>query len=287
MPTVDPGQESSVPETQRVERSEAAAASPPDGPAVLAIDIGGTNVKIRIERDPQRRRFPSGLTLTPPQMVEEVRRLAEDWTFEAISIGVPAPVLGERVLREPVNLGRGWMDFGFAAAFGRPVKLVNDAAMQAVGSYLGGRMLFLGLGTGLGSCMIDRHLVQPMELAHLPFRRGRTYEESVGEKALLRKGKKRWRSVVGEVCATLQAALLPDYVVLGGGNARLLKELPAGCVLGDNANAFKGGFRLWRREWADSLPAPFTPPAAAATGERATGSEEASLTQGTAGQPGV
>lgn len=253
-----------MPETPRTDESSEAAASasaPPPGPAVLAIDIGGTNVKIRVERDPQRRRFPSGPTLTPSQMVEEVRRLAEDWAFEAVSIGIPAPVLGDHVLREPVNLGRGWMDFDFAAAFGRPVKLVNDAAMQAVGSYLGGRMLFLGLGTGLGSCMVDRHLVQPMELAHLPYRRGRSYEEWVGEKALLQKGKKRWRSIVAEVAETLRAALLPDYIVLGGGNARLLKELPQGCVLGDNANAFAGGFRLWRREWTDALPTPFMPPA--------------------------
>jgi polyphosphate glucokinase len=252
-----------VPEASRA-ANQPAAPPPGRGPAVLAVDVGGTHVKIRIESDLERRRFESGPTLTPAQMVEGVLGLAEGWSFDVVSIGIPSPVQGDRVLKEPVNLGRGWMDFGFAAAFGRPVKLVNDAAMQAVGSYLGGRMLFLGLGTGLGSCMIDRHLVQPMELAHLPYRRGRSYEQWVGEKALLKEGKRRWRAIVGEVSETLHAALLPDYIVLGGGNSRLLKALPGGCVLGDNANAFEGGFRLWRREWADSLPTAFTPPAAVA-----------------------
>jgi len=262
--------------------SAAAAASTP-GPAVLAIDIGGSHVKIRIEGDPERRRFESGPTLTPAQMTEGVLKLAEGWSFDVVSIGLPAPVIGTEVLREPANLGRGWMDFGYASAFGRPVKLVNDAAMQAVGSYLGGRMLFLGLGTGLGTCMIDRYLVQPMELAHLPYRRGRSYEQWVGEKALLKEGKKHWRGIVGEVVETLRAALLPDYVVLGGGNARLLKALPEGCVLGDNANAFEGGFRLWKRAWAESLPTRFTPPAAVA-GPTTPAAPEAPAEQRTAGK---
>lgn len=235
-------------------------------PSVLSIDIGGSHVKIRVPSDPERRRFPSGPTLTPQAMVEEVLKLAEGWSFESVSMGLPAPILDASVLRNPVNLGPGWVDFDYAGGFGKPTKLVNDAAMQAVGSYLGGRMLFLGLGTGLGSCMIDRHLVQPMELAHAPYRRGKTYEDYVGERSLEKRGKSRWRKSVTDVVKILQAALLPDYVVLGGGNGRLLKSLPDGCLLGDNANAFEGGFRLWQKEWKNSLPTRFElpkPPAAA------------------------
>lgn len=227
---------------------------------VLAIDIGGSHVKIRIPSDPEPRRFESGPTLTPQQMVEGVLGLAKDWKFTSVTIGIPAPIVGMSVVKDPANLGQGWTAFDYAGAFGMPVKIVNDAAMQAVGSYLGGRMLFLGLGTGLGSCMIDRYLVQPMELAHAPYRRGRSYEDYVGERSLLRRGKSRWRKHVEMVVGILSAALLPDYVVLGGGNTRLLKEMPARCRRGENTNAFLGGFRLWQPEWKDSLPMPFTPP---------------------------
>lgn len=229
-------------------------------PSVLAIDIGGTNVKIRIESDTERRRFPSGPGLTPQAMVEGVLKLAEGWRFDRVSIGLPAPIVDSSVIREPVNLGPGWMGFDYAGAFGKPTKLVNDAAMQAVGSYVGGRMLFLGLGTGLGSCMIDRYLVQPMELAHAPYRRGKSYEDYVGERSLEKRGKGRWRKSVEDVVSILRAALIPDYVVLGGGNVRLLKSIPEGCLRGDNANAFEGGFRLWKPEWKDSLPAKFEVP---------------------------
>ena len=236
-------------------------ATPPESDLpTLAIDIGGSHVKIRVPSDPDRRRFASGPTLTPQAMVDGVLDLAKGWSFEQISIGVPAPIVGGRVVRNPANLGPGWIDFDYAAAFGRPIKLVNDAAMQAVGSYLGGRMLFLGLGTGLGSCMIDRHLVQPMELAHAPYRNGRTYEDYVGEASLEKRGKGRWRKSVCDVTTILQAALLPDYVVLGGGNGRHVKELPPRCIHGDNANAFLGGFRLWEPAWTESLPEAFELP---------------------------
>ncbi|MSR44324.1 MAG: ROK family protein [Phycisphaerales bacterium] len=220
---------------------------------VLAIDIGGTNVKCRVESDAERRAFPSGPTLTPEQMVDGVKKIGEGWSFDVITIGLPAPILGNRASRDPANLGPGWMDFDYAAAFGRPVKLINDAAMQAVGSYEGGRMLFLGLGTGLGSCFIADHLILPMELAHLPYRKGKEVEQFVGVKALKKLGKKEWTRDVHDVIKIFSAALLPDYVVLGGGNSVRLKTLPENCRLGANANAFIGGFRLWTPEWAKSV----------------------------------
>lgn len=221
---------------------------------VLAIDIGGTHVKIRVPSDPEKRAFESGPTLTPQGMVQGVLELSKGWSFDRISIGIPAPVIDNRPVHDPVNLGGGWVEFDYDRDFGRPVKLINDAAMQAVGSYDGGKMLFLGLGTGLGSCLIAGNVIIPTELAHLPYRKGQSFEDYVGLRGLDRLGKKSWRRHIDRVTAMLHAALMPDYVVLGGGNARLLKELPEGCRLGDNANAFLGGFRLWQPEWENAVP---------------------------------
>ena len=218
---------------------------------VLVIDIGGTSVKILVTGHDAPRQFPSGPDLTPEKMVEGVVQAAAGWDYEAVSVGYPGPVWHGRPLLEPVNLGPGWVGFDFAAAFGRPVKVVNDAAMQALGSYQGGKMLFLGLGTGLGSAMIVDGVIEPMELAHLPYRKA-TFEDYVGIGGLKRLGKKKWRRAVADVVACLSAALEPDYVVLGGGNAKKLKELPPKCRAGNNANAFLGGFRLW--ESADQPP---------------------------------
>jgi polyphosphate glucokinase len=213
---------------------------------VLVIDVGGTHVKVLATGKRVYRQVESGPTMTAEQMVAAVKQLVPDWKYEAVSIGYPGPVVHDRPLHEPKNLGGGWVDFDFRQAFGCPVKLVNDAAMQALGSYKGGRLLFLGLGTGLGSAMVVDGLVAPMELAHLPYKNGRTYEDYVGLRGLKRLGKKRWRRHVAAAVALLQAALEPDEVVIGGGNAKKLAELPPGCRLGDNANAFTGGFRLWQ-----------------------------------------
>ena len=213
---------------------------------VLVIDVGGTNVKILATGQTEPRKFPSGPTLTPKQMVGRVKKLTGDWKYDAVSVGYPGMVVRNRPLAEPHNLGRGWIGFNFEAAFKHPVKVVNDAAMQALGSYKGGKMLFLGLGTGLGSAMIVDGIVEPMELAHLPYKRG-TYEDYVGERSLKKRGKKKWRRYVADVVERLIAALEPDDVVLGGGNVKKLKDLPNGCRLGDNANAFLGGFRLWEK----------------------------------------
>jgi polyphosphate glucokinase len=222
--------------------------------STLAIDIGGTHVKIRIPSEPEKRRFDSGPTLTPRQMVDAVRKLAVGWSFDSVSIGLPAPIRNDRPVKEPANLGPGWLDFDYDADFGVPVKVINDAAMQAVGSYDGGRMLFLGLGTGLGSCLIANHAIMPMELAHLPYRKGKTFEDYVGVHGLELLGKKRWRRHVATVCDMLFAALLPDEIVIGGGNMTHLKAMPERCRAGDNANAFEGGFRLWQPEWAAAVP---------------------------------
>lgn len=213
---------------------------------VLVIDIGGNNVKILASGQKESRKFPSGPTLTPKQMVAGVKKLAGDWKYDVVSIGYPGMVVRNRLVAEPHNLGGGWMEFDFAAAFKRPVKIVNDAAMQALGSYKGGKMLFLGLGTGLGSAMIVDGTIEPMELAHLSYKKG-TYEDYVGERSLEKRGKKKWRSHVADVVGRLIAALEPDDVVLGGGNVKKLKVLPKGCREGDNANAFLGGFRLWEK----------------------------------------
>jgi len=224
------------------------------GHKVLAIDVGGTHVKCRVASDPEKREFPSGPTLTPHEMVAGVLKLTQGWSFDRVSIGIPAPVVGNRPAREPANLGSGWMSFDFDKDLARPVKLLNDAAMQAVGSYRAGKMLFLGLGTGLGSCLVAGNVIIPLELAHLPYRKGRTFEDYVGLRGMERLGKKAWRRHVERVVAAFQAALIPDEVVLGGGNVAHLKDLPGRCRRGDNANAFLGGFRLWEREWANAVP---------------------------------
>ena len=213
---------------------------------VLAIDIGGTHVKILATGQDEPRRFVSGTTLTPKRMVAGVKKLARTWKYDVISMGYPGMVVRNRPLAEPQNLGRGWVGFNFEAAFRRPVKVINDATMQALGSYKGGKMLFLGLGTGLGSTMIVDGVIEPMELAHLPYKKA-TYEDYVGERSLDKRGKKKWRRHVEDVVERLVAALEPDDVVLGGGNVKKLKELPKGTREGDNANAFLGGFRLWEK----------------------------------------
>lgn len=215
-----------------------------DVQTVLVVDIGGTNVKVLASGRTERRRTPSGRTLTPAQLVDDVRRLADGWDYDVLAIGYPGVVHRDRPATEPHNLAPGWVGFDFAAAFGKPAKVINDAAMQALGSYERERMLFLGLGTGLGSAMVVRGLVLPMELAHLPYRHS-TFEDHVGARALDRLGKKKWRARVADVAARLGAALVPDEVVIGGGNAKLLNEPPPGCRIVDNTRAFTGGFRLW------------------------------------------
>jgi len=211
---------------------------------VLVIDVGGTNVKILATGQSEPRKFPSGPTLTPEAMVAGVTKLAEDWPYDAVSIGYPGLVVRGKILTEPHNLAPGWVGFDFQAAFGKPVKLINDAAMQALGSYQGGLLLFLGLGTGLGSAVVAEGIVVPMELAHLPYRKG-TYEDYVGRRGLKRMGKKKWARHVGVVVTRMAAALHPDDIVLGGGNTKKLKALPPGSRAGQNVNAFAGGFRLW------------------------------------------
>ncbi|MGX9428054.1 MULTISPECIES: ROK family protein [Bradyrhizobium] len=211
---------------------------------ILVVDVGGTHVKILASGEKVRREIDSGPTLTARQMVSSVKKLADGWEYDLVSIGYPGPVVHDRPVAEPHNLGKGWMGFNFTAAFKLPTKVINDAAMQALGSYGGGKMLFLGLGTGLGSAMVIDGIVQPMELGHLPYKK-RIYEDYVGARALEEFGKKAWRKHVEDVVEHLVAALQPEDVVLGGGNAKLLKELPPLCRLGDNANAFKGGFRMW------------------------------------------
>ncbi|HZL79701.1 MAG TPA: ROK family protein [Candidatus Limnocylindrales bacterium] len=212
---------------------------------ILVIDVGGTHVKVRATGQKTHMEISSGSGMTAKKMVAAVRKIIAGWKYEAITIGYPGPVLHEHIVGEPHNLGKGWVTFNFQKAFGCPVKIINDAAMQALGSYAGRRMLFLGLGTGLGSAMIVDGVLEPMELAHLPYKKGRAYEDYVGLAGLKRLGKKKWRRHVSDVVNLLKSALEVDYVVLGGGNARLLKKLPPGSRLGDNANAFRGGLRLW------------------------------------------
>jgi polyphosphate glucokinase len=213
---------------------------------VLVVDVGGSNVKILATGQTEPRRFRSGPSLTAKQMVAGVKKLARGWKYDVVSIGYPGMVVRNRLLAEPYNLGDGWMGFDFESAFQRPVRVINDAAMQALGSYKRGKMLFLGLGTGLGSTMIVDGIVEPMELAHLPYKKG-TYEDYVGERSLDKRGKKKWRRYVADVVERLTAALEPDDIVLGGGNATKLKKLPMGTRLGNNNNAFLGGFRLWEK----------------------------------------
>jgi polyphosphate glucokinase len=213
---------------------------------VLVVDIGGTHVKVLATGQAQPRKFPSGPTMTPKQMVSGVKKLAAEWKYNVVSIGYPGPVVRNRPVAEPRNLAAGWVGFNFEKAFACPLKLINDAAMQALGSYKGGKLLFLGLGTGLGSAMVVDGILEPMELGHLPYKKA-TYEDYVGLRGLKKWGKKKWRCHVADVVARLIAALQPDDVVLGGGNVKKLKELPRGCRVGDNANAFLGGFRLWEQ----------------------------------------
>src|SRR5205823_9447388 len=208
----------------------------------------GTHVKMLATGRKKPIEIPSGPDMTAKKMVQAVRKAAAAWPYDAVSIGYPGPVIHGHPVAEPHNLGRGWVGFNFRKAFGRPVKVINDAAMQAFGSYRGGRMLFLGLGTGLGSALIVDGVLEPMELAHLPYKNGRTYEDYVGVRGLERFGKKRWRRHVAEVTELLKRALEADDVVLGGGNAKRLKHLPDGARWVDNRNAFVGGFRLWDRQ---------------------------------------
>ena len=215
--------------------------------AVLVIDLGGTNVKVLATGQKEPRRYPSGPTMTPRRMVRVVKKLVQDWKFDCVSLGFPGPIINECPLREPHNLGGGWMGFNFRKAFGCPVKVINDAAMQALGSYKGGRMLFLGLGTGLGAAMIVDGMLEPMELAHLTYKDGKTYEDYLGLRGLERSGKKKWRRHVATIVKKLKIALKADYVVLGGGNSKKLKKLPLGTRLGSNACAFVGGFRMWQK----------------------------------------
>ena len=212
---------------------------------VLVVDVGGTHVKVLVTGEKEPREFDSGPTLTAAQMVAGVKAVVADWKYDAVSIGYPGPVLHGRPVLDPHNLGPGWVAFDYQAAFGCLVKVVNDAAMQALGSYCGGKMLVLGLGTGLGSCMIVEGIVEPMELGHLPYRDGGTFEDYVGIRGLQKHGLTQWRRDVADVVRRLITALAPEDVVLGGGNIHQLDTLPPGCRPGDNANAFLGGFRLW------------------------------------------
>jgi polyphosphate glucokinase len=212
---------------------------------VLVIDVGGTNVKILATGQEEVRKIPSGKDMTAAMMVDAVMKAATGWDYDVVSIGYPGPVVMGKPLLEPKNLAPGWVGYDFEKHFGKPVKVINDAAMQALGSYEGGRMLFLGLGTGLGSALIIDRVVAPLELAHLPYRKGRTFEDYVGERGLERLGKRKWRRAVKDVVMRLKAALVADYVVIGGGNVKNLKSLPPGARAGDNSKAFIGGFRLW------------------------------------------
>jgi polyphosphate glucokinase len=216
---------------------------------VLVVDIGGTNVKILVTGQTERRRFKSGRQLTPKRMVRQVKALAKDWKYDVVAIGYPGLVVNGQPAREPRNLGRGWVKFNYRAAFGRPVKILNDAAMQALGSYRGGVMLFLGFGTGVGAALVANHTVIPMELGHLSYRKG-TFEQYVGRRGIEKYGKAKWRQHVATGVERLIDSFLVDEVVLGGGNAKKLKQLPPKCRLGSNANAFVGGFRIWESEHA-------------------------------------
>ncbi|MGA7540453.1 MAG: ROK family protein [Steroidobacteraceae bacterium] len=225
-----------------------ATTKPPDPAHTLVVDVGGSHVKFRLGPRGKIRRFDSGPDMTATDMARQVRKLARGLPYRAVSIGYPGLVLRGRIAAEPYNLGPGWVDCDFQKIFGRPVRVINDATMQALGSYEGGRMLFLGLGTGLGATLIVDGAVEPMEIGHMPYKRGRTFEDYVGERGRKRLGNKEWRKAVTEVITRLKEALEADYVVLGGGNAARLKELPEGVRLGDTLNAFKGGLHLWRTD---------------------------------------
>jgi polyphosphate glucokinase len=216
---------------------------------ILVIDVGGTHVKVLATGRKEPVKIPSGPNMTPKKMVKQVREATSGWNYSVISMGYPGPVIHGHPVSEPHNLGGGWVGFDFKKEFSHPVKIINDAAMQALGIYEGGRMLFLGLGTGLGAAMIVDGILEPMEMAHLPYKKGRTYEDYLGIRGLKRLGKKKWRKHVADVAEKLKNAVEADYVVLGGGNAKLLKTLPPGCRRGNNATAFTGGFRLWDDAW--------------------------------------
>lgn len=219
----------------------------PPSQVVLAIDIGGSHVKMRLSNAPDEDlRDDSGPTMTPKKMMTIIKRLTKGKGFDVVSMGYPGPVIHNRILAEPHNLGQGWVKFDFEKAFGKPLKIVNDALMQAVGSYEGGRMLFLGVGTGLGAAMIVDNVAQPTELAHLPYKKTKTFEDYAGERGLQKYGKKKWRKSVLDIIQHFSDALEPDYIVIGGGNVGKLGNLPAKCRAGNNLNAFKGGFRLWQ-----------------------------------------
>jgi polyphosphate glucokinase len=211
---------------------------------VLVIDIGGSNIKFRVTGRSDEQRFESGPKMTAAAMVDGVKKLTAGWAYDVVAMGYPGVVKNDQPVTEPHNLAKGWVDFDYRAAFGKPVKMINDAAMQALGGYKQGKLLFLGLGTGLGSTMVVEGVVMPMELAHLPYRR-KTFEDYVGEHALERDGKKKWRKHVVDVVARLSAALIPDDIVIGGGNVRHIEQMPPLCRAGDNENAFAGGFRMW------------------------------------------
>lgn len=217
---------------------------------ILVIDVGGTHIKFRVDGRGRIFKFPSGPKLGPARMARKVLKRAHDLAYEAVSIGYPGLVFHGRIAAEPHNLGKGWVGFDFAAAFGKPVRIVNDAAMQAIGSYEGGRMLFLGLGTGLGATLIIDGVIEPTEIGHMPYRKGRSFEDYLGEAGRRRLGTRKWRRAVADVVAHLEAALEADYVVLGGGNAARLKKLPPGARRGDNRNAFIGGLRIWQQRGA-------------------------------------
>jgi polyphosphate glucokinase len=219
---------------------------------ILTVDVGGQNVKVLASNESQPRKAPSGRALTASEMVDGVKAMTAGWTYEVVSVGYPGQVVHNMPAHDPVNLGRGWVAFDYAQAFERPTKIINDAAMQALGSYEGGRMLFIGLGTGLGTAMILEGVVEPMELGHLPYKRKLTYEDFVGRRGMKRLGKTAWRQEVLKVIDIFRAALQPEYIVLGGGNAKLMKELPPDVRLGANTNAFIGGFRLWDPHFSPS-----------------------------------
>ena len=212
---------------------------------VLAVDVGGSHVKVMTSKDRTKREFVSGPHLSAKAMVKGVQKLTGDWSYDVITVGYPGPVVRNRPLADPYNLGRGWTRFDFEKAFGRPTQVINDAAMQALGSYQGGRMLFLGLGTGLGSSLIIDGVIEPMELGHVPYRKGRTFEDYAGARGLKRMGLKKWRKRVADIVKDLTAAFEPDYVVLGGGNVEKLAKLPPKARRGNNSDAFEGGFKLW------------------------------------------
>lgn len=220
---------------------------------ILSVDIGGTKIKMLANTATEPRKLPSGKTLTPTKMVEAIKELAQDWEYDAVSIGYPGLVGSNGPRSEPGNLGPGWVGFNFGAAFDKPVRIVNDAAMQALGSYEGGRMLFLGLGTGLGSALIAEKCIITLELGRLLYKDGRTLGQVLGRKGFEESGKKVWRQAVAEIVGVLMASFVTDYVVIGGGNAKELKELPAGVRLGHNLTAFRGGFRLWHVEDVQTL----------------------------------